>query len=45
MAKAQPSPAWKYPLRAACDVAVMALGLLLATWPLLLIFLIFKLIF
>jgi hypothetical protein len=38
-------PAWKYPLRAGCDFAIIVLGLLLATWPLIVLFLLYKLIF
>jgi hypothetical protein len=45
MANAQPTPAWKYPLRAASDVAVIVLGFLLATWPLIVLFVVLKLIF
>jgi hypothetical protein len=46
MANVQPSPpAWKYPLRAASDLAVILLGLLLATWPLILLFVVLKLVF
>ncbi len=36
-------PAWKYPLRAAADVALIVLGLLLALWPLLAIVLLIRL--
>jgi hypothetical protein len=45
MANAQPTPAWKYPLRAASDMAVIVLGFLLATWPLILLFVVLKLVF
>ncbi len=44
MASTQPAPLWKYPIRAVGDLAVMVLGLVLATWPLLAILLILKLI-
>jgi hypothetical protein len=45
MANAQSTPAWKYPLHAASDMAVIVLGLLLATWPLILLFVVLKLVF
>jgi hypothetical protein len=45
MANARPMPAWKYPLRAGCDLAIIVLGLLLATWPLIVLFLLYKIIF
>jgi hypothetical protein len=45
MATPQPLPLWKYPVKATLDVVVMILGLLLATWPLIAIVLILKLIF
>jgi hypothetical protein len=45
MAKAQATPAWKYPLRALNDLAVIVAGLVLATWPLILLFVVLKIIF
>jgi hypothetical protein len=45
MANAQPSQAWKYPLRAVSDFAVIVLGLLLATWPLIVLLLLIKIVF
>ncbi|MFN2489563.1 MAG: hypothetical protein ABR529_07480 [Actinomycetota bacterium] len=45
MASTQPVPLWKYPLRAAGDVVIMVLGLLLAFWPLVALVFILKLIF
>jgi hypothetical protein len=40
----QPIPAWKYPLRAATDVVVILLGFLLATWPLILLLVLLRVI-
>jgi hypothetical protein len=45
MAEMRPAAAWKYPVRAVADVAVMLLGLLLATWPLIALIVLLKLIF
>ncbi|CAN5661133.1 hypothetical protein BH24ACT26_BH24ACT26_01440 [soil metagenome] len=45
MASTQPMPLWKYPVRATTDAVVMVLGLLLATWPLIAVFLLLKIIF
>jgi hypothetical protein len=39
----RPLPMWQYPLRAVRGVAVMFLGLFLATWPLLALFVLLKL--
>jgi hypothetical protein len=40
----QPLPLWKYPLRAVRGVAVMVLGLVLATWPLLALFVLLRIL-
>jgi hypothetical protein len=45
MASTRPVQLWKYPVRAATDVAVMLLGLFLAIWPLVVLFVILKIIF
>jgi hypothetical protein len=45
MATSPAMPLWKYPVRAAWDAVVIVLGLLLATWPLIALVLILKLVF
>jgi hypothetical protein len=45
MATSPLMPLWKYPVRATLDVVVIVLGLLLATWPLIALVLVLKIIF
>ena len=45
MASTRPVQLWKYPVRAVGDLAVMVLGLVLAFWPLLVLFAILKIVF
>ena len=45
MASTRPVQLWQYPVRAAVDVAVMLLGLFLAIWPLVVLFVILKIVF
>jgi hypothetical protein len=45
MADIRPAAAWKFPIRAAADIVVMLLGLLLATWPLIALVVLLKLVF
>ncbi|HEX2236095.1 MAG TPA: hypothetical protein VHK89_07450 [Actinomycetota bacterium] len=45
MAEFRSATAWKYPLRAATDLLLIVLGLLVATWPLVALVLILRLVF
>ena len=45
MAEFRPEAAWKYPIRAATDLFLIALGLLIAAWPLVAIVLILRFVF
>jgi hypothetical protein len=45
MAQFRPATAWKYPLRAATDLLLILLGLLIAIWPLVALVLILQLVF
>lgn len=40
----QPTSAFRYPIRAAADLAVIVLALVLATWPLLLLVVLIRVI-
>jgi hypothetical protein len=44
MASTRPAALWRYPLRALGDVLVMGLALVLATWPLLALFVVLKIL-
>ena len=44
MASTRPAPLWKYPIRAASDLVIMLLGLVLATWPLLVVLVLVKIL-
>jgi hypothetical protein len=40
----QPTSAWRYPVRAVADAALILLGILLATWPLVLVYVLLRVI-
>lgn len=44
MVDARSAPAWKYPVRALGDAGIMVLGFLVATWPIILVAILLKLL-